>query len=202
MHILLHLCDSKSGFITCFCELYSGRACRELSKDHEMIAFGRKRGIYLLVIACLAAFGFIGLRSRSVCLRQPLASSVVSKRRDAIESDGRRCSGDAWPEPSRPPQSPSASRCPRKVIFGNQRTWMNYVSSEFGFLFEALRVYHDWPYLSWFEAPSWDAVAEHFSSTFGKHCAFPEVLMFVETFQVLSRLNESAGTLRGAGTQM
>jgi hypothetical protein len=134
--------------------------------------------------------------------RAGLLSSCQKKNESELLAE-RRCSGDAWPEPSAAPTAPrTALQCPRKVIFGNQRSWMGYVSSEFGFLFEALRVYHGWSYLSWFVPDSWDAVAEHYRSTFGASCELPRVLLFVEQYDVLPRLNASTGALRAAGTQM
>lgn len=185
-------------------------ACRLPVAPHKMGVLGRKQGIFLIVLAC-AAF-LVGLTAlpylrrpvgNTLCLRRPPSSSVLSPRRALERTDIRRCSGDAWPEPTVAPQAlAGAAKCPRKVIFGNQRAWMKYVSSEFGFFFEALRVYHDWPYLSWFEPQSWDAVAKHFWATFGENCPLPKVLMFVEQYDVLPRLNASAGALRTAGTEM
>lgn len=136
-------------------------------------------------------------------IRRAQLTNVACRRNESETLATRRCTGDAWPEPSATPESTlNARACPRKVIFGNQRAWMSYVSSEFGFLFEALRVYHGWSYLSWFEPQTWDAVAQHYRSTFGQDCELPRILLFVEQYDVLPRLNASTGALREAGTQM
>lgn len=65
---------------------------------------------------------------------------------------------------------------------------MKYVSSEFGFLFEALRTHHGWVYVTWIDAQSLDEILRQYSVDY-PGCAPPQLLLFVEQYAVLSRLN-------------
>lgn len=167
------------------------------SKTMPGPARGAPKRLYWYLV-CLVGFAFF----MSIQSRAPLQNyfSRAFRREDALLTD-RRCQGSAWPQAVaatlgnvRQLQTAADTAqkpiCPQKVIFGDQRAWMSYVSSEFGFLFEALRLRFGWAYVTWIEAHSWDEIMHRYRLDF-PDCAAPKLIMFVEQYGVLSQLNSS-----------